>query len=262
MRRIGFMALFVMGAFAFVSLLDHSDSAAAGTPTTQSGFDNGQQLQIEKIVHDYLLEHPEVLLEAMQELDKKQASVEKKKQGAAIASNRAAIYDDPQSFVAGNPKGDVTIVEFFDYQCGYCKHSFGPLMDTVSSDGHIRLILKEFPILGPESVTASRAAIASMKQGKYFEFHKALFRHKGGLTDETIMEVASSVGIDTEKLKRDMADPKIEALIKRNYELADVLAIKGTPGFIIGGKLIPGALEKDEFAEVVKDARESCGANC
>lgn len=259
MRRSGFMALVLLsGVFTFPAL----HFATAGTPTTQSGFSDSEERRIETIVREYLLKHPEVIVEAMQELDRKQASADKLRQDKAIAANRAAIYDDADSFVAGNPKGDVTIVEFFDYQCGYCKHSFEPLMDTVKNDGNIRLILKEFPILSPESATASHAAIASMRQGKYLEFHKALFHHKGALTDDEIMRVASSVGLDTARLKRDMADPKIGAILKRNYELADALGVKGTPGFIVGGKLIPGALEKDEFAAVVKDARETCGANC
>ena len=246
-----------------VAALGIAGAATAGTPSMQAGGFNAEQTAgIEKIVHDYLVKHPEVLIEAMQELDKKQAASEREKQDGAIAANRAAIFDDADSYVAGNPKGDVTIVEFFDYQCGYCKRSFGPLMDTLSKDGNIRLVLKEFPILGEESVTATRAAIASKKQGKYFEFHKALFSHKGQLTDEAIMQAATNVGLDTARLKRDMNDPKIKTLIKRNYELADALSIKGTPGFIIGGRLIPGALDKDELVAAIKDARDTCGANC
>ncbi len=262
MRRSVITTLATMAALALAAL-GLAGAATAGTPTTQDrSFSAEQTGDIEKIVHDYLLKHPEVLIEAMQELDKKQAASDRQKQDGAIAANRAAIFNDADSYVAGNPKGDVTIVEFFDYQCGYCKRSFGPLMDTLKKDGNIRLVLKEFPILGEELVTATRAAVASMKQGKYFEFHQALFHHKGQLTDEAIMQAAADVGLDTARLKRDMNDAKIKKLITRNYELADALAIKGTPGFIIGGKLIAGALDKDELVAAIKDARETCGANC
>ncbi|MEN6541042.1 DsbA family protein [Parvibaculum sp.] len=262
MRRSVFTTLAATVALGLAAL-GVVGTATAGNPSTQArGFNAEQTGEIEKIMHDYLVKHPEVLVEAMQELDRKQAASEREKQNSAIAENRAAIFNDADSYVAGNPKGDITIVEFFDYQCGYCKRSFGPLMDAVQKDGNIRLVLKEFPILGEESVAATRAAVASKKQGKYFEFHQALFRHKGQLTDEAIMQAATDVGLDTARLKRDMNDPKIKTLIKRNYDLADALAIKGTPGFIIGGRLIPGALDKDELVAAIKDARETCGANC
>lgn len=262
MRRTGFIALFALGALA-ASVFGLIEAASAGTPASQSGsFGDRQTREIEKIVHDYLVAHPEVLIEAMQALDEKQVSEEKILQGKAIAANRAAIYDDPSSFVAGNPEGDVTVVEFFDYQCGFCKRSFGPLMETIKADGNIRLILKEFPILGPESVTASHAAFAAMRQGKYFELHQALFRNKGELSDEKLMRIASGAGLDTARLKRDMADPKIEDLIDRNYELARALAIKGTPAFIIGGQVSPGALNAEQLVAAVSEARERCGASC
>lgn len=262
MRRTGLAAIFALVALA-ICATGVSERALAGSPATQpKNFSAAQEREIEKIVRDYLVRHPEVLLEAMQALDDKQAAQEKQVQDKAIADNRAAIYDDPDSFVAGNPKGDITIVEFFDYQCGYCKRSFGPLMDTITKDGNVRLILKEFPILGPESLTASHAAIAAMRQGKYFEFHQALFHHKGELPDEKIMSIAASVGLDTARLKRDMADPKISKQIDRNYELAHALAIKGTPGFIIGGRMHPGALSAEELVAAIKDARANCGASC
>ena len=262
MRRIAVTGLALISAISF-SFPDFVSDAFAGTPATQtSNFSTDQTRDIEKIVHDYLVAHPEVIVEAMRALDEKQASEEKARQENVIAENRKAIYDDPDSFVAGNPNGNVTIVEFFDYQCGYCKRSFEPLMDTLRKDGNVRLVLKEFPILGPESLSATHAAIAAKRQGKYFEFHQAMFRHKGGLTDAKIMEIAASVGIDTAKLRKDMADPAIEKQIERNYDLARALEIKGTPGFIIGDKVTAGALDGAEFAAEVKDARARCGASC
>lgn len=249
-------------AFAALATVAFLFSAAAGTSAERSSFSPAQTRDIEKIVHDYLVAHPEVMIEVMNELEAKQASLEQDKQGKALADNRKAIYDDPSSFVAGNPKGDVTIVEFFDYQCGYCKHAFAPLMDVIKNDGKVRLILKEFPILGPESVVSAHAAIAAGKQGKYFEFHQALFRNKGAVTDDKILQIAKSLKLDIARLQRDMADPEIEKTIARNEDLARALAIKGTPGFIIGNKIYPGALKAEEFAAILKDARANCGPNC
>lgn len=256
LRGFAFAVIAVFGLVAGSTL-----SLAAPQEKTQS-FSNTQKRDIEKIVHDYLVKNPEILIEVMTELDAKQASAESQRQSDAVAANRKAIYEDPSSFVAGNPNGNVTIVEFFDYHCGFCKRAFGPLMKAVHDDGNIKLILKEFPILGPDSVVASHAAIAARKQGKYFEMHQALYANKGELDEKKIMQIAKSVGLDTAKLRRDMADPEIEATIARNEELARALGVTGTPGFVIGGKMHPGALSTDELASAVKVARETCGANC
>lgn len=236
---------------------------AGANVATAASFNATQKSEIEKIVRDYLLKNPELMIEVMAELQAKEASAEEDRADAAIAENRKAIYDDPTSFVAGNPQGDVTIVEFFDYHCGYCKRAFGPLMKAVHDDGKIKLILKEFPILGPDSVIASHAALAAQKQGKYFELHQALYRNKGDLDEKRIMEIAKDAGLDIAKLRRDMADPEIAKTIERNEKLASALGVKGTPGFIIGGKSHPGALGTEELTALVKDARERCGgANC
>ena len=133
-----------------------------------------------------------------------QAAANKKKQNDAITKYRDQIFNDPSSYVAGNPEGDVTIVEFFDYNCGYCKRAFAPLMNTLKDDGNVRLILKEFPILGPTSIIATRATMAAKKQGKYFDMHKALYLHKGSLDEASIMDLARAIGIDMAKLRKDM----------------------------------------------------------
>ncbi|MCE9648827.1 MAG: DsbA family protein [Parvibaculum sp.] len=238
-------------AFALTVLASIMGANAANA----ASFNNAQKDEIGKIVREYLLKNPDLLVEVMAELEAKQASAEQQRQDAAVAANEKAIYNDPTSFVAGNPNGDVTIVEFFDYHCGYCKRAFGPLMNAVHDDGKIKLILKEFPILGPDSVIASHAALAAEKQGKYFEMHQALYRNKGDLDEQRIMEIAKEVGLDIAKLRRDMADPEISKTIARNEKLADALGVKGTPGFIIGGKSHPGALDAEELAAAVKEAR-------
>ncbi|MGV8996969.1 MAG: DsbA family protein [Parvibaculaceae bacterium] len=214
-----------------------------------------QTTAIQKIVHDYIVEHPEVLIEAMASLDAKEAAAKKKTQDSAIAKNRDAIFNDPTSFVAGNPKGDVTIVEFFDYNCGYCKRTMKPLLDAVTKDGKVRLILKELPILGPSSITASHAALAAEKQGKYMDLYKAFYAHKGPLDDETVFNIAADAGLDIKKLAKDMMDPAIGKAIAGNERLSDALDIRGTPAFIIGDKFYAGARDADELMEAIKLAR-------
>lgn len=228
----------------------------AQADSTKPVFSSSQSKAIEKIVHDYLLAHPEVIVEAMHELDAREKAQSADKFDKALAKNRQQIYNDPNSFVAGNRVGDITIVEFFDYQCGYCKHTFGPLMQALKNDSRIRLVLKEFPILGPTSITAARAVMAAGRQGKYFELHKALYENKGSLSDEKVIEIARDIGLDIKKLAADMKSPELGKIIDRNYALADALGIDGTPAFIIGDKLYPGALDAERLEGILKDMRK------
>ncbi|MCF8470760.1 MAG: DsbA family protein [Parvibaculum sp.] len=240
-------SLIFFGSLAFMP------AQAADSPR----FEGKDKAAVEKIVHDYILENPEVLIEAMHALDKKQQAADLAATQAVIERNHKAIYNNPDDFVAGNPKGDVTIVEFFDYQCGYCKRSFEPLMEFVKGDGNVRLVLKEFPILGPVSLEASKAAIAAKKQGLYFEMHKALFSHKGQIDSQAILEIAETIGLDIKKLKTDMADPAIADAVSRQYNLAETLKIDGTPAFIAGGEVYPGVADHDRLEAMVKVARGS-----
>jgi protein-disulfide isomerase len=158
--------------------------------------------------------------------------------------------------VQGNPKGDVTIVEFFDYRCPYCKE-IEPVLDALLlEDRKLRIVYKEFPILGPPSVFASRTALAAKKQGKYAAFHRAMMAAKGNISDETVLKVAASVGLDTEKIKADMGAPEIDRVLKANYELAEALQIQGTPGIIIGDTLIPGAVDIATLRKDIAAARK------
>lgn len=250
MTRLFRLPVFILAAISFVF-------AGAFAAVAQDKFTSGEKAEIEKIIHDYLVENPEVLVKAFDALENKQAAAELEKTQAAVEKNRKAIYDNPADYVAGNPDGDVTIVEFFDYQCGYCKRSFEPLMDFVKADGNIRLILKEFPILGPASHTASKAAIAAKKQGLYMEMHRALYEHKGGLDEDGIYEIARSVGLDLVQLKKDMNDPSIQDHVSRTYRLAEQLGVDGTPAFIVGGMMYPGMADKARLEEMVTEARGS-----
>lgn len=227
---------------------------AAPSPTLIA--QNLDKKRIEKIIREYLINNPEVLEEAIQAL---QAKREARRQAAArtsIQKNRKQIYADPEDPVGGNPNGNVTIVEFFDYRCGYCKR-VAPVVDkALAEDKKIRLVYKEFPVLGPNSVLAARAALASRAQGKYLVFHKALMKAKISYDEASIMKIAATVGIDTTRLKKDMQAPDIQAQIVKNHALARSLGIRGTPAFIVGKQIFPGALNSAQLARMIQQARK------
>ena len=210
---------------------------------------------VEDIVRDYLLANPEIIVEAMAILRERERVAEQTRIRTSIVDNYDALAKSPDDPVEGDPDGDVVIVEFFDYRCPYCKRVLEPLMKAVEEDGNIRLVFKEYPILGPESVIAARAALASRKQDKYMEFHTALMTVDGPLNEASILKIAVSVGLDAERLTKDMADPEIEQKIAANYGLANALGIKGTPAFVIGRELVPGAITMREMKRYVAQAR-------
>jgi protein-disulfide isomerase len=217
-----------------------------------------QEKRVQELVKEYILANPEIILEAVQTLRKKQEEAQKKAAEEALKSKRADLQGATDLPVAGNPKGDVTIVEFMDYRCGYCKGVQPTLDQVIRQDGKIRYVLKEFPILGPASRTASMAAIAAHKQGKYLAFHAALMAYPNNLTDEVIFALARQVGLDIAKLKDDMKAPEVEALIEKTHKLAQDLGINGTPGFIIGDQIVPGAVGADELKKKIAEARKAC----
>ena len=213
---------------------------------------------IEKIVRDYLIRNPEVIVEALEELERRREIADQERAREAIVANREALLEDPGSYVAGNENGDVTIVEFFDYRCPYCKRSLGALMATLEKDPNVRVVFKEFPILGEESVLASRAAIASIQQGKYLDYHNALMDAGSELNEQSVLRIAREVGLDADKLMADMFSSDVTEVIRDNYLLAEALGIGGTPAFVIGDQLIPGAIDEQRFAELIQEARTGC----
>ena len=214
-----------------------------------------QKKAIEAIVRDYLSNNPEALLDALQAAEDKLKSESKDKVVQALSARRREVLDDPESPVGGNPKGDVSLVEFFDYRCPYCKQVEPALEALLGQDKQLRFVYKEFPVLGPDSVTASRAALAARKQGKYDALHRALMSTKGQLDEATVLKVAQSVGLDSERLKRDMAAPEIDRALKANLQLAEALDIRGTPGFIIGDEIVPGAVDLETLKGLIATAR-------
>lgn len=249
MRIAAFAAAFAVSLAVITPALAQGDKP----PLTSE-----QEKRVRELVKDYILANPEIILEAVQTLRRKQEEAQKKAAEEALKSKRAELMGAKDLPVAGNPKGDVTIVEFMDYRCGYCKGVKPSLDEVVRADGKIRLVLKEFPILGPASRTAAMAAIAANTQGKYLAFHNALMAYPNNLTDEVIFALARQVGLDVAKLKIDMKAPEVEALIERTHKLAQELGINGTPGFIIGDQVIPGAISAGEMKQRIASARKSC----
>jgi protein-disulfide isomerase len=230
--------------------------AGARLASAADAFNPAQKDEVRKLVREYLSEHPEAVMEAINALQAKDEKAKTDKQVSAIKDRKKDIFEQTDGTVLGNPKGNVTLVEFFDYNCGYCKAMFPALMDVVKADGNVKLVVKEFPILGPPSVTASKAALAARKQTKYNELHLALMSHKGALTDDGVIQIAMDAGLDVAKLQKDMADPAISAILNKNRDLAQDLDIQGTPALIIGETLVPGAIDKARMAELIKIARK------
>lgn len=233
-------------ALPVLALLCATGASAADLPDKQA---------LDEAIRSYLLEHPEVIIESLQNYEAKERAEQEKAAADALETHKDRLYNDPMTPVTGNPDGDVTVVEFFDYQCGYCKRTLQNVLDLQEEDPKLRFVWKELPILGPASEFAARAAMAAKKQGKYMDFHTAVMGARGRLTPELVMALASKAGIDTERLKKDMDDPAITKYLQDTLLLAQQLGITGTPGFVIGGKLVPGALNKDRMKQLVEDAR-------
>ena len=229
----------------------------AGPSAADEAFDPAQVEQIERIIEDYLIENPEVISRALRRLEEKQRVAQQARVRKALASLRHEIFDDPAAPIAGNLNGNVTVVEFFDYRCGYCKRVLNPMLKAVANDGMVRLVFKEFPTLGAVSYFAARAALASREQNKYQEFHIALMGTKAELSEAIVFELARQVGLDTARLREDMEAPGIKAEIRQNYMLADALEIEGTPAFVIGDEVIRGAIDLNTLRQLITAARQS-----
>jgi protein-disulfide isomerase len=214
---------------------------------------------IEGVVKDYLLNNPEIIIEAIQSLRERNERDKKTKAQANLVKFRTEIFNDPDTPVGANSKGDVTIVEFFDYRCGFCKRVFPDIMKVINADKNVRYVFKEFPILGPESVTASRAALAAwtVDKSKYEAFHQAMMEAKGRLPESRVMKLAAKAGYDAKALKKAMKDSRIDKMLEKNFALAKALDINGTPGFVIGNEIIRGAIDLKAIKLLVTKARGS-----
>ena len=211
--------------------------------------------EIGEIIREYLLNNPEVIFQAVERHREKQRQLQVRRDRNLLKQHRQALLADPDSFVGGNPDGDVTLVEFFDYRCGYCKR-FAPVLEKIKKDDpKIRVVYKEFPVLGPDSLRGAQAALAARNQGRYLEFHEALMRVRGALDEGTLMKVARAVGLDTGRLKQDMENPKIQDIIGKTRRLAAALSINGTPAVIVGNQIARGAVPFAELTRMIARAR-------
>ncbi len=240
----------ITAALAVVLVLAHGVSVRAGEAP-----DASRRLEIEEIIRDYLRSHPEVIREALQEAQRRDQEAQRRRTTEAIRAHLAELTQDTGSPVGGNPEGRVTIVEFFDYQCGYCKREAGELKALLQADPDIRLVYKDLPILGPASVFAARAALAAQKQGKHESLHAALMAVDHPLTDQEVLRIAAQTGVDTAKLETDMADPSVSQALERNFGLQRALNIQGTPALVVGTELVPGAASLDTLKALVGRAR-------
>ncbi|WP_414470682.1 DsbA family protein [Microvirga sp. M2] len=240
--------------------------AVAPAALAQNAVFNDQQKQaIGDIVKEYLLKNPEVLTEVIGELEKRQAEAQQVAQASAVKETKQTLLNAPHSYVVGNPSGDITLVEFFDYNCGYCKKALTDLQTLVKNDPKLRVVLKDFPVLGPDSVEASRVALAVRKQlqgPKLFDYHVKVLETRGRVNGERAMAVAKEMGADMAKLQKDMDSPDVRGALQENMALGDKLSLTGTPAFIIGEAVIPGAVGIEPLKQIIDNVR-SCGkATC
>ncbi len=238
-------------AGAVATVLALAALPAAGQEAT---FSAAEEERINELVRKHILDNPEIIAEAITLLQSRQEAQRQERQQETLMSLIDDLRNPPEGTVIGDPDGDVTVVEFFDYNCGYCKTMFTTVMNTVRDHGGVRLALIEFPILGPSSVTAAKAALASREQNLYGPFHQALMTHRGSLNDSTIMSLARGVGINVTKLEADMKDPALDDIIERNRGIAQQLEINGTPALVVGTTLIPGTISEDQLKQLLADA--------
>jgi len=237
------------GIFGLLPVLTNAEP-----PPTPS--DPAFQQAVEQVVEQYLRTHPEVIEQSLRILQAKRQAEERERSRQVIATKQAELLNDPDSPVSGNLEGDVTVVEFFDYRCGYCKRVAETVTQLQQEDPNVRVVYKDYPILGEASELASRAALASKVQGKHLAFHEALLASEQELTQETVFSIATKIGINVEQLQKDMGSPSIETMINRNRALARELGINGTPGFIVGTELAPGAVELKDLKNLIRQVRQ------
>lgn len=230
--------------------------APAAPATAQGNFVTKQELPA--LVKEAIMKNPEMIMDAVKVLKEKQATEAKAKAEEALVKNKDALFGNANDPSFGDAKtADVTVVEFFDYHCGYCRHLLPDLTKLVKEDGKVRVIFKELPILSDDSRAAARAALAvnAIAKDKYFDYHTALMKHEGKYEEKSLLDIAKKLGVDTAKLKTEMAKPEYTAALEKNSMLAEELGVRGTPALVIGNQISPGTLPYDELKKLVTAAR-------
>jgi protein-disulfide isomerase len=249
-----------MISFRMLAVATAGALIALAAPVHAQSFSAPQRDEIGTIVHDYLLAHPEVLEDAMNELQKRQQDADNAQHLAAVKANAPAIFSSPRNVVVGNANGDVNFVEFFDYNCAYCKKAMSDMTDLMKEDPKLRVVLKEFPILSPGSVEAARVAVAVRMQdsgAKYLDFHLKLLGGRGEANEARALEAAKAAGFDMARIQKDMKSPEVQATLDENMKLAQDMGLNGTPSYVIGQDVVVGAVGIDGLRQKIAMAR--CG---
>lgn len=238
---------------------------AAPASAPAQTFSSGQRQEIESIIKKYLIEHPEILEEMAAELSKRQSVADAAKHEAAVAKNADLIFRSPRGVTVGNKDGDVTFVEFFDYNCGYCKRAMMDMMEIMKADPKLRVVLKEFPVLGPTSVEAAQVGVAVRMQDptgkKYLDFHQRLLNGRGQADKARALAAAKEAGLDVARIEKDMNSPEVRATLEENFKLAESMGMNGTPSYVIGKQVVIGAVGVENLTKKIAEAR--CGkATC
>lgn len=226
-------------------------------PLSAKTYTDEEKAAIKDVVKEYLLENPSIIREALEELERKQAEQERARQQKLISENQDLLTNPDYSFVAGNKDGDITVIEFFDYNCPYCRQSLRDIVKLIDNDKNVKVVLKEYPILGEASKDASLAALAARKQGKYMEYHTALLSAKGRLNKKAILRIAGETGLDVDKLQEDMASKEIEETLQKNIDAGIKLGINGTPTFIFNDHVVPQVLPYEAMQQVIAKLRKA-----
>lgn len=213
------------------------------------------EARIKELVYEAILENPGIVMEAVRLLEERQQQDQQAAAMTALQTERNRLERDPNAIVLGNPEGDVTVVEFFDYNCPYCRRVMPQVEALIEADPNIRLVYREWPILGDGSVFAARAALAARQQGKYKEFHEGMMNMQGRAEEASVLRIAREVGLDVDQLRRDMQAPEVDEHIQTSMELTTSLGFNGTPSFVIGDALVPGFVETNVLADYVAATR-------
>jgi len=242
------------------ALMATSAPLAAGPALAQT-IAPEQRSEIERIVHEYIVKNPQVLQEAIAALEKQQATADAERQKSAVSENAETLFNSARHVVIGNPKGDVSLVEFFDYNCGFCKRSVSDKLKLIEADPNLRVVLKEFPVLGPGSVEAARVAVAVRMQDKtgekYLKFHQRMMANRGQADMAHAIAAAREAGLDVARIKRDIEGPEVRESLEESFKLAERLGLNGTPSYVVGEQVVVGAVGVDTLREKVNEAR--CG---
>jgi protein-disulfide isomerase len=257
--------LLLLAAGFIGDLADKPANAEAIAPTAGgSAFTDEQKKALGEIIKDYLVKNPDVMIDVQNALDEKMQKDQDSKLKTIISQNGKEIYRGANSSVAGDPNGDITVVEFFDFNCGYCKRGLPEVQKLIQDDKKVRFVFKELPILSKGSEEAARVALAAKRQGKYWEFHQLMLGSRGHADEASALKVAQSLGLDMDKIKKDMASDDVKNELQAMMALSKKIGINGTPHFLVGDKSIPGAPDDlhDQLEKLVTEFRKNGCSTC